>query len=315
MLTSRVVCQNDFCETRRADATGDTNRCQNKRMSGIRLNDYRALRVTGDDRREFLQGQLTHDLDELTPKLSLLAGWANAKGRLLMTTQLMDWQDAIWLPVPAAIAERVCQRLRMFVLRSRTEIECTELAVAGVLEGTGGPEPDPQPGACVATDGFCATRLIGDRLRILMIGGGETSAPCGDQDWNLQNIRTGIPVIQEGAWELFVPQMVNLDLLGGISFTKGCYVGQEIVARTQNLGRIKRRMFRFLCSKAVDLQPGDAIHGATGSVGRIVASARTNDHTELLAVVSLSQVNDPLYADPDRTLPLELTTLPYDVPL
>ena len=283
-------------------------------MSGIRLNDYRALRVTGDDRRDFLQGQLTHDIDELTPERSLIAGWANAKGRLLMTTQLIDWQDAIWFAVPARIADRICQRLKMFVLRAQAVIECTEVEVIGVLDGSGAVEPAPEPGACLASDRYCATRLSADPQRILIIGNTDTDTSTGDLDWNLQNIRTGMPVIDEGSWELFVPQMVNLDLLGAISFTKGCYVGQEIVARTQNLGRIKRRMFRFLCSTPVDLQPGDTIHGTTGGAGRVVASARTDDHTELLAVVSLTEVNAPLFVDPDRSLPLELATLPYDVP-
>ncbi len=108
--------------------------------------------------------------------------------------------------------------------------------------------------------------------------------------------------------------MVNLDLLDGISFQKGCYVGQEIVARTQNLGRIKRRMFRLRCEDAPDSAAGGALFSPDGKAGEIVDAQKADGGTEIAAVIRLSEMGKPLYADENRDRELRLLDLPYRIP-
>ena len=123
----------------------------------------------------------------------------------------------------------------------------------------------------------------------------------------------GLPGVTAATAEAFVPQMLNLDLLGAISISKGCYVGQEIVARTQNLGRIKRRMYRFR-APADDLEAGAMIHGPDGATGKIVATAASGDAAELTAVIPIGHAEGKWYVDEARRLPLERLALPYAIP-
>ena len=123
------------------------------------------------------------------------------------------------------------------------------------------------------------------------------------------SIRTGLPFIVASTQELFVPQMLNQDLIDAISFTKGCYVGQEVVARTQNLGRIKRRMLRFASPTSAD--PGDALTDPDAAVaGKVVRSAPSEDGHELLAVVQLAAAGPLMLAGQV----LEPLPLPYTLP-
>lgn len=292
------------------------------------LDDLGILRVTGGDRQTFLQGQLTQDLLKLEPSRSLLAGWTNAKGRLLALCQLFARQEEILLLLPRELLASVAQRLSMFVLRADVRIEATEQSVFGLLDlpveaelALGGLELAQTPGACASSPELLLARSLADSDRALAIGSkshlepllaaaGQRAAPGS---WQQAEIAAGLPGIFLTTSEAFVPQMLNLDLLGAISFTKGCYVGQEVVARTQNLGRIKRRMFRFRVPGAEPLQAGDALLNQAGdSAGRVVSSAAVSDARELLAVVPLSQPRDQLYSADGRQL--ELLALPYAVP-
>ncbi len=257
-----------------------------------------AIRVSGNDRIEFLQGQFTQDLAGLTPEQPLLAGWNSPKGRLFLISWVADWQDAIWLTVPAPLAAAIARRLAMFVLRADVRVECSPLPVYPLVDNSSEEN----------TITYCYSDE--NQLRLQGPGGGwqiageATAASAGD--WRLANIRAGVPVIWPQTSEAFVPQMVNLDLLGGISFSKGCYVGQEIVARTQNLGRIKRRMFRF-SSESTAISPGDAVVTDGTRVGTVVDAVDGN----LLAVVRLQERAAQLSVGEAR---LHLAELPYAVP-
>jgi len=286
----------------------------------IPLHKLAVVRVAGADRVNFLQGQLTQDVTALSPTRSLLAGWASAKGRLLVVTQLIDWCDAIWLPVNTELAEPITNRLRMFVLRAEVSVEISENLVLGAFDDAL-PEGMPdQPGATRSDDNACATRLIGDPTRSLLLTKKssalftQTASEDRQAAWALADVQTGLPAIFPETSETFVPQMLNLDILNGISFTKGCYVGQEIVARTQNLGRIKRRMFRLRCDSAPQLNPGSLIYGPDTSTGRVVSCAADAGETELLAVIPINQRNATFYADKAASIPLRMMPLPYDLP-
>jgi folate-binding protein YgfZ len=291
------------------------------------LPNLAVIRVSGPDRESFLQGQLTQDMRNLAQDGSLLAGWTSAKGRLMLVTQMFQWHDAVWLPVHADLADSVVRRLRMFVLRAAVSLDIADAQVFGTFSDTALPdeikEPDGLPvesGACRASNLVCAARLIGDPARSVMLVDRQSplfsTRPDAEQQgaWTRANIRAGIPSIYAATSEAFVPQMVNLDILHGISFTKGCYVGQEIVARTQNLGRIKRRMLRLVCDSSPSLDPGTLIYGPEGTTGRVVSSVSHSGETELLAVIPLSHQADTFYADEAATLRLRRMPLPYELP-
>jgi folate-binding protein YgfZ len=141
------------------------------------------------------------------------------------------------------------------------------------------------------------------------------SLPQGDTTaWRLANIRAGIPTVWAETRESFVPQMLNLDLLAAISFSKGCYVGQEIIARTQNLGRIKRRMYRFETPAAAEIQPGDPVYADGSSAGTVVDAVTTGKISELLAVIRIESMVHTLSLAESGAIPLASVQLPYSVP-
>jgi len=289
----------------------------------------RLLRIAGDDRVEFLQGQLTQDVGKVDAEHAALAGWSNPKGRLLAVGQLLATPDALLWPLPSDVIDGVRRRLGMFVLRADVAIDVADDDVCGLIgiddgqaTAIGDIDVDTESGATGATNGVIATRLLGDPTRALLCGPAARLSELRERDgfgatdenaWHLRNIRAGLPTIIAATSEAFIPQMVNLDLLGGISFTKGCYVGQEIVARTQNLGRIKRRMYRFGAQDGDSPLPGATIHGPDGATGKVVATAHADDGTELTAVVAIDIAAGPWFADTAGTAPLAPLPLPYAI--
>ncbi|NND54774.1 MAG: folate-binding protein YgfZ [Gammaproteobacteria bacterium] len=278
------------------------------------LSDWSAIRVTGSDRVSFLQGQLTQDVATVLPDQPRLAGWASAKGRLLCTTWLCDWNDALFLLLPAELAADVTRRLQMFVLRADVQLEISPNTVSLIRDFS---DDKKLINNCYYNDNrfdFAVTNDWGLQLR----AAGTEDPPAGDDagDTASEKLRSlciaaGLPVITTPTREAFVPQMVNLDLLDGISFSKGCYVGQEIVARTQNLGRIKRRMFRFQCAQT-DVSAGDPVMNGGQAAGTVVDAVTTDTGCELLAVIKLDQLGGALTLAGDVSL--THAPLPYPVP-
>lgn len=270
-------------------------------LPGLRL-----ITVAGPDRRAFLQSQLTQDVATAAPGTTSLAGWADPKGRLLWTGHLGllpdGDSDCFGLFVPDDLAAGLVERLRRYVLRARVTVSVAEAAISGVAAG------------CNAAPGCSDLVLAGDPGRALRVGPAGTGAPgTSPPAWELADIRAGLPAVTAATSGEFVPQMVNLDLLGGISFTKGCYPGQEIVARTRYLGRVKRRMLRFTASAAAPAA-GATIHGPRGAAGQVVRAVPVPGGTELLAVVVLDDLTGPLALDPEGAKPLARQSLPYAVP-
>lgn len=266
------------------------------------LPDFRTLVISGADRFEFLQGQLTQDTARLQADGSIRAGWTSPKGRLLACGQLINAEERVLWPLPADIAESVMRRLGMFVLRADVQISISEIAVGGLLDIEAA-----QP--CEPGDGCTIAPVIGDHSRAWALGPvAATTQRESATQWQLADIQKGLPLIVAATQETFVPQMVNLDLIDGISFEKGCYVGQEIVARTQNLGRIKRRMYRFSFSGDT-LPEGEVIYGPDNVTGKIVSAIGG----ESLAVIPIEQADSDWHLDADRTQELTLETLPYSI--
>jgi tRNA-modifying protein YgfZ len=264
-------------------------------VSTSRLPHLGVLRFTGADALEFLQGQVSNDTQRLTANASVFAAYSNAQGRVLALIYLLPHSSGTLAILPREILIPTMERMRKFILRAKVRIEDAgdSLAVAGRYGATAASSGDASPSGYAESDGVGVCLVGHDPTRAWVIGPAE-KLPAADADqagrneeaWRLADIRAGLPQIYAATSETFVAQMLNLDLLDGISFTKGCYTGQEIIARTQHLGRIKRRMFRLQLPRG-DWQIGQAVRLVDGRQGRLTEVAQAGGRIEALAVLSI----------------------------
>jgi tRNA-modifying protein YgfZ len=237
------------------------------------------LGVTGDDAAEFLQGQLTNDVQALQEDMAQWSGWCSPKGRLLATFLLVRRAEGFLLMLPEEIAPSIARRLAMFVLRSRVKIadasaQWVRLGFAGKSAAVRvarhwGHTPDPM--RAVEKDGALCIALDAGRFVVLVAPEAAPqlwerlaldATPAGSDAWGGSLIHAGIAQVGAATQEMFVPQMVNFEQVGGVSFRKGCYPGQEIVARTQYRGILKRRMALGFVEGSARPLPGQAVYSA-----------------------------------------------------
>ena len=248
-------------------------------MQRARLTRYGLLSVTGTDARAFLHAQLTNDIEHLGADRAMLAGWCSAKGRLLASFLVVPSAEGFLLQLARDLAVPVAKRLSMFILRSKVKItdESESWEQFGVWDAQLG-------NAGVSWNGNVATVSVGDGRYLQLAPRGEIkdAANASEAEWALQEIRAGRPLITSATQDQFVPQMVNFEQVGGVDFKKGCYPGQEIVARAQYRGQVKRRMVHATAPAGVALQPGADYNGGT-----VVDVAPAENGSELLAVVPI----------------------------
>ena len=238
---------------------GDDNRHMNANppyQGCTALADWGVIRASGPDAASFLQGQLTSDTANLALSQARLAGYCSAKGRLLAS--FIVWKtahDEVLLACSADLLRATLKRLQMFVLRAKCKLSdaSAEVPLHG-LAGTAATDwlGDAAPLAAWAKterDGTCVVRLpdAAATARFLLAGGDAAPAlPALPLDvWRWLEVRSGVARIEQATAERFVPQMLNYELLGGVDFAKGCYPGQEVVARSQYRGTLKRRSLLF----------------------------------------------------------------------
>ena len=247
-------------------------------------NLYELFQIRGNDAGELLQGQLTQDITDLEAALSLPAAWCNAKGRVITLLRLLALQDSIGLVVPASLVDAVVQKLTLYRLRSDVSIERADedwasvavsdadafdrLDAAGLL-----PDADCARSAhgLIAVDYSAADRFIeifGSSDAFSSAGLGLEST-LSDEQCATMKIRAGLADITSENTEKFTPHMLNLDRVGAISFDKGCYTGQEVVARTEHLGQSKRRLMHYRCD-ARHIAIGDKLSDDERDVGSVV---------------------------------------------
>jgi folate-binding protein YgfZ len=281
------------------------------------------LRFTGPDAQSFLQGQVSNDTRRLAENRGLLAAYSSAQGRVLALMHLLPHSSGVVAVLPRELISPTMEALRRFVLRAKVKIEDAgeALSVAG-LHGARGMQSvgidTPSGSGYIEKDGIGIAAVNGDGSRYWVIGAAQSLAEHGlagappraeqiEHHWRLADIRAGLPQIYLATREVFVAQMLNLDLLDGISFTKGCYTGQEIIARTQHLGRIKRRLYRLRLPPG-EWRVGAPLHLSDGRSGRIVEAIRVGDGFEALAVLNLQpSVED---GDAAASAPISATPLP-----
>lgn len=200
------------------------------------------LRFTGEDREAFLQGQLTNDVRHLTSDSLMTAGWCSPKGRLLAVFQLYKDNDAVYAFSARETLDATVKRLRMYILRSKVKVEeVKDLTVAGIV----GDVPSDLPTVKCFTQTSGSPEAL-DALgltsgRALALVKADTELTGSAEAYWAATAAAGVPFIVSATSDKFVPQAVNLECIGGVSFNKGCYTGQEIVSRVEHIGKTARR--------------------------------------------------------------------------
>jgi tRNA-modifying protein YgfZ len=285
-------------------------------LSIAQLTRYGLLHASGEDAGAFLHAQLTNDVEHLLPGEARYAGWCTAKGRLLATMLVVAATDGFYLQLSRDVAPAVAKRLGMFILRSKVKLvdlsgswHQTGLwgdGAAGTLQALGFVLP-ARPLAASEAPERIAIRIDSDRYLVLSKESIQ-DASASEADWSLAEVRAGRALISQATQDQFVPQMVNLELSGGVDFRKGCYPGQEIVARAQYRGAVKRRMYRL---RGASLQPGQPLYGDDAPdepAGMVVDGAGG----EALAVLPIATVDAGTVLRAKSQAPaLELLPLPY----
>jgi len=290
------------------------------------------LRIGGVDATRFLQGQLTNDVQLLADGRTQLAALNSPQGRVLALLRLHQAEDAIYALLPTDLVETVAALLRRFVLRSKVDLQVAADLQAGWI-GTSALSPALDDTTCDMTrtvsamPSLTSTHVVSfdyapgrqviavtpEAWRSITGLSASRAHPRIENEWTAADIAEGLPQIGASTSGQFVPQMLNLDLLDAISFRKGCYTGQEIVARTQHLGRIKRRMFRFAVASDRPPSPGDKLLDGDLHAGDVVCAAATRGGSEILAVMNLQQANHSLRLASAPSLAVTPLPLPYAV--
>lgn len=292
------------------------------------------LHFSGEETQAFLHGQLSSDIKVLDDASAHYSSYSTPKGRMLASFLVFRQGGDYWLQLADELAPALQKRLSMYIMRSKTH--CTDASAERALIGVAGPQAAARVFALAGIDRlpelavhhgaeFSLIALSGARFQLVTTPDAAPAlwqklldAGCvpGDQQlWQLSDIRAGIPWINAATQEEFVLQMTNFDLIGAVSFTKGCYPGQEIVARTRYLGKVKRRMYRVSVA-------GDAV--AAGQEvfspemngqpsGKIVQASQTETgHWEALVVAQTSSLEHGLHLENPTGPQLSILPLPYE---
>ena len=295
------------------------------------------IACNGEDAQAFLHGQLSNDVNQLTPERSAYAAYCSAKGRMLANFLLWQEREAYYLQLARLLLPAVQKRRGMFVLRAKVkQVYVSEsrpvMGLAGSAAAAALRElfPTlPQQAHQVVHDPANGTLLALPGARFQLIAELEPAKrlwdklsavlqPVGTPCWEWLEIRNGLPLITPATQEQFVPQMANMELIGAVNFQKGCYPGQEIVARTQYLGQIKRRMALAHMAGDVMPLPGDELFSSAldGQASGMVVNAQAapDGGYDLLAVMQTAGIDQATvhFKSADGP-PLNIQALPYAV--
>jgi folate-binding protein YgfZ len=294
------------------------------------------IAFTGDDAQAFLHSQLSCDVSELSLNRSTYGSYCTPRGRVLATFVLWRSAQGFFMQLPSPLRESIQKGLSKYILRSKVKATDESAAYARFAIAGDGAEAllkrlfGDAPGSVHEVQHTASATLIRlpvDRFEI--VAPREKAAALGDaladesraadpRYWDWLEIRAGIPVITPATQEEFVPQMVNLDVIGGVSLTKGCYPGQEIVARMHYLGRLKQRMYLANLAGDAAPQPGDRLYSTDmgdQASGTVVNAAPSPDGGhDLLAVIQMSSAESGAIHWKGQDGPeLRFLKLPYQV--
>jgi len=299
-------------------------------QGSLPLTDWGVIRAQGADAASFLHGQLTQDVQHLGERSACLAGYCTAKGRLLASAVV--WRagsDELLLACSADVLPATLKRLSMFVLRAKCKLSDASAGLA--LHGMAGSVATAWLGSNAPASVWQRSELLGgDAIRLpdaagsarylLALPAASAAPPLPElapDAWQWLEVSSGVARIVGATVEQFVPQMVNFELVGGVNFQKGCYPGQEIVARSQYRGSVKRRAFVFSCDSAA--QPGQEVFysaDAEQPAGMVVNAASLAGAHRALVEVKLAALDDgTLHLGAAAGPSMKRVAQPYAVPI
>ncbi|RMG54934.1 MAG: folate-binding protein [Gammaproteobacteria bacterium] len=302
------------------------------------LSSHGLISAYGEDAETFLQNMLSNDILAVNEGHTQLSSLCNNKGRAIAVFRIFRRGETFYLRLPRSLLETALKRLQMFVLMSKVTLE--DASDALVRLGYSGPEAErelaerlggvpAEPDQAGEWQGITVLRIAGPVPRFELYGELEAmqklwthlnvrGAPVGVDHWPLLDILAGLPNVYPQTSEAFVPQMLNLHAVNGISFKKGCYPGQEVVARMQYLGKLKRRMYRVDLDAAEPPEPGTELFAEGGSeaAGQIVDARLDPDGRSVgLAVLKIAETDKPLHLAAVDGPAVTVGDVPYPVPL
>ncbi|MCK5830402.1 MAG: folate-binding protein YgfZ [Methylococcales bacterium] len=296
---------NDAVVTSELDVTFPENKQKNDHTIAP-VTNLSLVKITGTDAAQFLQGQFTCNIKELTESISFFTAFCNAKGRTISSLLIYKKDDVYYLILPNELADKVISKLQMYVMRSNVQIQnvSSDFCLIGLTT------TDSNLLANLPENQFNVNKetikLPSKDHRYLMINSlaeamstwtqliqNNNVTPVSSTLWLFQDICTGIPWLSQVTSEEYIPQMLNIDKLGGISFNKGCYTGQEIIARTHYLGKTKRELFLVECSFTAMLDLNNQIftNDSKQPLGKIISIQSNNQTTRMLTVMQSSDTN------------------------
>ncbi|HEY3847945.1 MAG TPA: hypothetical protein VGL95_12610 [Acetobacteraceae bacterium] len=270
------------------------------------------LRARGADARAFLQGQLSNDANAVRSGQLQLSGYHAPQGRVIALLQLTALaSDDLLAILPAELVPAVAARLSRYVLRAKVRI--TDDSAQWRVLGYRGPAPEVRGGALSLPYGSTRHLVLVPQPDA---AAADDAATGTGEDWLACDIAEGLPQVYLATTEAFVAQMLNLDVLGAIALDKGCYTGQEIIARAHYRGQVKRRMQHFVSELPGALTPGQSGTLADGRNFKVVAAvAATGGGCEFLAVTPAAPgAADPEATPATRPIPVRQVPLPYELP-
>jgi len=252
------------------------------------LSHFALIKISGQDAESFLQAQICADLAQLEESGWWFSAWCLPNGRVIATFIVFNHTDSYYLILPSALKDKVLTRLAMFVLRSDVSIAdaSNDYAMIGLSD-------DKSP-AILHIDSLFHRYIVIGPMQIMnqaleLIN--ETATTGQRASWSLMDIQTGLPWILEATTERFLPQSLNLDLRGGVSYHKGCYPGQEVLARLHYRGEVKKRLYKGSVGASAMPGPGDRLVTSPERrvVGDILDAERNSEElVHFLAVVEIA---------------------------
>ncbi len=334
LQSQNAVIEND-CVAHHGDFIAELKHTQSA-TAMMDLSHFGLICFSGEDVQAFLQGQLSCDVNKMNVQTLQFGSYCTPKGRMLATFWLWKYEDTYLMQLPQSLCAGVLKRLSMFVLRAKVKLDgCSpQLVRIGVVGNNAG----------TLIEEILAKKLVVDKsfytiqnqaITILCYTPNrfelvvpieqapelwarlsKQAKPVASACWDWLDIRTGFPVVLPETQQQFVPQMTNLDLINGVSFQKGCYPGQEIVARTQHLGKIKRRMYLANIATTNPVMVGDelfSVDQTDQACGKIVNAMRSPDGGfDVLAVISIENMKtSEIFWRSIDGIQLKMAALPY----
>lgn len=303
----------DFLTTNNVTLTNDSeikfsNSLQAETNTITVIPNLGIIKITGTDAIQFLQGQLTCNINELTESNSFFAAYCNAKGRTISTLLILKNADSFLLLLPTELTDLVSRKLQMYILRSDVQLHnvTNDFCLLGITTSNQQlPFSLPTADFAVTHSPQITVKMPSNNSRYLTICSAQQAITLWTQltqqqsfiithsdSWSYQDISAGIAWLTLASSEAYIPQMLNIDKLGGISFNKGCYTGQEIIARTHYLGKTKRELFLAECEITAMLDTESRIISdqVEDFSGKIISFQKNEQKLRLLIVIPTTAI-------------------------